>query len=202
VSPAAALGVALPGVDLAAATPVLRKFLVTYQSGATRWVDPPLDLRWGPYFEPSQGEIQSAVTWANTATNGQPVLSQRTAVQAIAPLVDAADDVAGELERIAAEATAAQAHQGDLIGKLGSAGDAPAPVAAGPEIFGYHIDAGVVTLNEVRARLGFGPVPDGDVPVAQYMLKFKAAEAAIDAKAKVVAAGGPAPELTYEDEAG
>jgi phage gp29-like protein len=32
------------------------------------------------------------------------------------------------------------------------------------QIFKYHIDSGVVTVNEVRASLGLSPIPGGDVP--------------------------------------
>lgn len=35
-----------------------------------------------------------------------------------------------------------------------------------PQIFAYHIEAGVVTVNEVRASLGLPPTPGGDVPTS------------------------------------
>ena len=31
-------------------------------------------------------------------------------------------------------------------------------------IYGYHLDAGIVTINEARRQLGLPPVPDGDKP--------------------------------------
>jgi len=33
-----------------------------------------------------------------------------------------------------------------------------------PEIYQYHIDAGIPTVNEVRERLQLPPIPEGDVP--------------------------------------
>lgn len=41
------------------------------------------------------------------------------------------------------------------------------------QIFGYHLDAGVVTLNEARAQLGLPPLPEGDIDELQQ-LKSKA----------------------------
>lgn len=63
----------------------------------------------------------------------------------------------------------------------GSAQDAKAQGAAAaqgklPEIFGYHIDAGVLTVDEVRSRLGFPALPDGRGQVST--LQWKTAEAA------------------------
>jgi phage gp29-like protein len=42
--------------------------------------------------------------------------------------------------------------------------DPNAKQAKSATIFQYHIDAGVVTVNEVRASLGLEPRPDGDAP--------------------------------------
>lgn len=36
------------------------------------------------------------------------------------------------------------------------------PATSAQQIFGYHLDAGVVTINDVRTRLGLLPVPGGD----------------------------------------
>jgi hypothetical protein len=44
---------------------------------------------------------------------------------------------------------------------------APKPIVAAdeglPEIFAYHIEMGIVTVNEVRERLGFPPLPTGNM---------------------------------------
>jgi len=42
---------------------------------------------------------------------------------------------------------------------------------AQPQIFQYHIETGVVTPNEVRARLGLPPREGGDVPMAKEPLQ-------------------------------
>jgi hypothetical protein len=120
-------GVLLPGVDLALALPVLRKLRVLGPDGVPRWVDPPLELRWGPYFEPSQAEVQASVGWAVQATGGQQVLSLRTAVQSLAPLVDAGENVGDELEQIARERAAAHAEQGALLDRVGGGPDVAEP---------------------------------------------------------------------------
>lgn len=53
-----------------------------------------------------------------------------------------------------------------LVDDLAARYQVPAPklpkaAGKGGEIFAYHIDAGAVTLDEVRARLGLDPLPDG-----------------------------------------
>jgi hypothetical protein len=58
-------GVFLPGAS--EAQTFLGRFLVPTRHGV-RWFDPPFALAWGPYFEPSQQERQSAVGWATQAT--------------------------------------------------------------------------------------------------------------------------------------
>jgi phage gp29-like protein len=38
------------------------------------------------------------------------------------------------------------------------------PPDDGQQVYKYHLDYGILTKNEVRGKLGFAPVPDGDVP--------------------------------------
>lgn len=49
------------------------------------------------------------------------------------------------------------------------------PDAPQKEIFSYDYDAGIVTVNEARATKGLGPIPDGDMPVLEWMQRFKPA---------------------------
>lgn len=58
------------------------------------------------------------------------------------------------------------------------------------ELFGYDYDAGVVTVNEVRATKGLGAIGGGEVPVLEWMRAIEAkAEAA---KAAMLAPSGGA----------
>lgn len=56
------------------------------------------------------------------------------------------------------------------------------------ELFGYDYDAGVVTVNEVRATKGLGPTPGGDVPVLEWMKAIEARAAADAARAMATGA--------------
>ena len=49
------------------------------------------------------------------------------------------------------------------------------PDAPQKEIFSYDYDAGIVTVNEARATKGLGPIPNGDMPVLEWMQRFKPA---------------------------
>jgi HK97 family phage portal protein len=57
-----------------------------------------------------------------------------------------------------------------------------------PEIFGYHIDAGIVTRNEIRERLGYPPEPETN----EGLLKDLQAQASV--MQALTNAGIPAPE--------
>lgn len=50
-----------------------------------------------------------------------------------------------------------------------------------PEIFGYHIDAGVVSKNEVRARLGLEPEVDAGKPLKDLQAKLAVMQTAVSA---------------------
>lgn len=51
--------------------------------------------------------------------------------------------------------------------KLPVAQDGGAATSNAAPIFAYHIQSGVVTINEVRAQLGLPPIAGGDVPATQ-----------------------------------
>lgn len=123
------------------------------------------------------------------------LLATQQAIDAAVPLTDAqraaigdqlvallnADTDAFERERAVAAAEAE-----DKLRKLAPADEPPPPPPSDEpvQLFGYDYEAGIVTVNEARAAKGFGPVPWGEVTVAEHMLKLKAAVATIDARAE------------------
>lgn len=71
-------------------------------------------LNWRPYFPPTWKDIVDATTGMKNANGGKPTVSQRTAVQAIAPMVGVVD-IEAELARIKEEEAEAMAQQQDLF---------------------------------------------------------------------------------------
>jgi hypothetical protein len=67
-----------------------------------------LILNWNPYFSPTWDDIQKASVAATTANGGKPVLSQRTAVQALQSLWGISD-VEAEMQQLT--------HEGDVAMK-------------------------------------------------------------------------------------
>lgn len=112
---------------IAEARPILRRFLVPLRDGTKRWIDPPLTMKWGPYFAPSQAELQATATTLSTATNGQPFLSKRSAVKTFAAIANLDDDVDAEVEAVDGEQGAANASLTEMIGAT-TPGEAPAAV--------------------------------------------------------------------------
>lgn len=62
-------------------------------------------LNWRPYFAPTWDDIVKATTGMKNANGGKPTISQRTSVQAIAPLVGV-ENIDAEMARIEEEADA------------------------------------------------------------------------------------------------
>ena len=78
-----------------AARSALAKCWARDASAAPEWNPPAITLAWGEYFEPSWGDIASAVEATTKAVDGR-VMSRRAAVGLLAPLVgtpDAADEL-------------------------------------------------------------------------------------------------------------
>ena len=71
----------------------------TLRAGAPVWLGAPIDLAWGPYFEPSATDRKEAVETATKANGGRPVVSQRAAVASVAPLFGT-EDVDAEVAAI------------------------------------------------------------------------------------------------------
>lgn len=64
-----------------------------------------IKLNWRPYFAPTWNDIVLATTGMKNANGGKPTVSQRTSVQAIAPLVGV-ENIDAEMARIEEEADA------------------------------------------------------------------------------------------------
>jgi hypothetical protein len=115
---------------IGAVRPILRRFNVPLRRTTEeialaaptrmRWVDPPIELTWGPYFELSQQEIQATVGYLTTATGQQPVMSQKTAVTKLAAVANLDDNADAELQRIQTERGAGQSSLREVFGSLGS----------------------------------------------------------------------------------
>jgi hypothetical protein len=149
-------GVFLPGFTEVSA--ILPRFLVTTRHGV-RWFNPPLELTWGPYFEPSQQERQSAVGWATQATGNGPVLSLRTVVQEIAPIMGIRD-VEAELGALGVATTDSHAKVQEMLGSLvpqASVDPAAAPHAKDPTT--ALNGAQVSSLQEIVAAVASRQLP-------------------------------------------
>lgn len=103
-------------------------------------------------------------------------------------------------EQITAERAAGAIVDQDRVSKLASEFEVQPPMLAdgtpqGGEIFGYHLDAGIVADDEVRARLGLPPLPDGagSVEALARRRQAEADAAAAEAAAAQPAAPPPAP---------
>lgn len=103
-------GVDLDGLD--AARPLLVMF-----DGA----EVPLDCVWGEYFTPSWDETKAAIDAAKSATGDRSVLSRKSAVRLVAPLLSV-DDVDAEVKAIETEEAAGQGATRELFGALGDRG--------------------------------------------------------------------------------
>ncbi len=129
-------GLFVRGIDVV--RPILRRFfmplrMVTGEAvQRTRWIDPPLALTWGPYFEASQIEVQAAATGLGTAVQAG-LISRETATKKLMASLNLDDDVAAELKRIAAERSASQTAMGGMLGALNrSPASASSPAAQPP----------------------------------------------------------------------
>lgn len=120
-------GINLPSYDAAAAT--LARLYGVDGANARVWIGASLSLAWGAYFDPSSSDRQAAVDTAMRANGGRPVLSQRSAVQSVAPMFGVRD-VDAELAAIDGEETATHAAVSTTLATL----DAPKPDDDAPEI--------------------------------------------------------------------
>jgi len=123
------------GVRLAsweAARTALAKCWAVDATGARAWNPPAITLAWGEYFEPSWGDIASAVEATTKAVDGR-VMSRRAAVGLLAPLVGT-PDAAEELDAIDGDEGASREAVRATLGVLRDepADDAPTIIEAAP----------------------------------------------------------------------
>lgn len=98
-------------------------------TSALAWLDPPLALEWGDYFDTSWAERLASAQAAGQAI-GDGVLSKRTAIQQLAP-VWGVEDVEAELEALGqADVANAQATRNLLSSVMQERADGAAPPAA------------------------------------------------------------------------
>ena len=114
-----------------AARSALAKCWARDASAAPEWNPPALTLAWGEYFEPSWGDIASAVEATTKAVDGR-VMSRRAAVGLLAPLVGTVD-TADELDAIDGDEGASHDAVRATLGTLRDepADDAPTVTDAG-----------------------------------------------------------------------
>lgn len=101
-----------------AAFPVLSRFEGVGADGARKWIPVAVSLQWGEYFEPSAQDRQAAVATAMAASGGQPVLSHRSAVAAVAALFGL-QDVDAEVEATSSEHAASQQSAAEALARFG-----------------------------------------------------------------------------------
>lgn len=80
--------------------------------------DPPIDIAWGEYFDPTPADVQAAVAAAQAAVGGRPVVSHRTAVRYVASLLGV-EDVDAEVAAIEAEEAGGADVATKMLGAIG-----------------------------------------------------------------------------------
>lgn len=142
-----------------AARSALAKCWARDASAAPEWNPPAITLAWGEYFEPSWGDIASAVEATTKAVDGR-VMSRRAAVGLLAPLVGTLD-AADELDAIDGDEGASHDAVRATLGTLRDepADDAPEVTAEGEADVVVPVEAdvpaGVVpqTVKDPQAAL-------------------------------------------------
>jgi hypothetical protein len=167
-----------------------------------------IQLRWPPYFEPSLPDAQAAAGAAGAAV-GARLIDREHGTKFVADYFGV-EDPAKVLEAVKAEDREAEA---SLVSEL----TAPAPESADLEgaprgaeerkaaaegvmpgqvkFFQYEIEGGIVTINEVRASKGLGPIDDGHLTLPAYRAKH----ASTFARSAVVEASSTAATLLGVD---
>jgi hypothetical protein len=170
--------------------------------------EPMLELTWPPLTTPVLGDADTAQRAASGAINAG-LLDTEHAAAFIAPYFKVEDPAAMLRSIKAAEAAYQEAQSQQAMSAIGQGGEEPGtpevtgteeeapaeqPAQGGAEpgikIFAYEIEDGVVTINEVRATKGLGPLltpegivdPDGNMTLPRYKAKhaelFQAAASA------------------------
>jgi hypothetical protein len=149
-----------------------------------------LTLRWPGYFQPTLQDCEMASRSAAGA-KGAGLIDEEHAVGFVAPFFGV-EDVPGMMATIR---EARQTQEWQLAQQMGLQGQAPgAELAPQPQsevkFYAYELDSGIITINEVRASKGLGPLPgdDGDLTVPAYKAKYAATFTAAAAAESVAAA--------------
>jgi hypothetical protein len=122
------------GVRLAswdAARPALAKCYGLRADGAREWLGPPIKLGWGEFFEPSWQDVTQAVAAAQAANGGKPVMSLRSSVAMVAPVVGI-DDIDAEVSEIEDDLRAGAQGAREALSALRS-GPEPTPSTSAPQ---------------------------------------------------------------------
>lgn len=142
--------------------------------------DGEVTVEWGAYFKPSGTEKQAIITAIGTATGGKPILSQRTGTELASNLFDR--DATEEVEAVQAEAEQARSQMvSEFSGTPGEDDNAPVVEASGGDLAPTD-KIKAMTANEVRAKMGLGPMvmpdgsrdPDGEMKWVAYLTKLEA----------------------------
>jgi len=147
-----------------------------------------IKVAWPEFFKPTTNDMQVTTQTMLVAVGGKPVLSQRAAVDIIARAYSLdSDAVFGE---IVSEAQAAKAAEAEMFPSTGGEVTPPPEEELNPveaeqtqKVALTASDlASIVSVNEGRASVGYGPLlkpdgtldPDGDLTIAEFQAKREA----------------------------
>lgn len=160
-----------------------------------------IKLQWPGYFESSLGDAQTAVQ-AATSARAASLVDDTAAVGLIAPFFRVEDvpgmidrlraevmlrarELDGQMMAGLRDISGTRdvgddgarglspTHFGDVDDSIRETTPRQAtPVQREVKFYKYEIDGGIVTLNEVRATKGLGPIADGELTMPQYRAKY------------------------------
>ena len=124
-----------------------------------------IQLRWGRYFQPSLNDTEAAVRTATMAKDSM-VLDKENTIRFISPFFNDLDPLV-VMEALAREEMAQQMADEEAA----AAEEEPAEEEnLKPDI--DILEAGLMTMNEAREKMGLGAMPDGDLTLPQYRNKY------------------------------
>lgn len=123
-----------------------------------------IQLRWGRYFQPSLTDTEAAVRTATMAKDAM-VLDKENTVRFISPFFNDLDPLV-VMEALAREEIAQQMADEEAAQQE----EQPEEENLKPDI--DILEAGLMTMNEAREKMGLGAMPDGDLTLPQYRNKY------------------------------